>query len=371
MKKYKIAFIIGTRAELIKTFPVMLELQKRKIEYYFIHTGQHNLGEFCELFGVKKPDKILSEEPKKSSRFDSRVGKAIFWNLGLLVKIKKELNKINGLKYVIYHGDTMTTATAAMASSKIANPGKKFKNVHLEAGLRSENLREPFPEEIARKIADSFSDILLTVSERGCKNMEKHKGKKDICLVGNTIIDSVDAALKIAKKRKIKPLSKERFALITIHRHENIKKKKRLKKILEVFEAIAIPAYFPMHDNTKKQFKKHRLWNKLKSLKNINLIKPLDYINFIYQMSKCSLIVCDGGSMQEESLIFKKPCVLLRKATERQEGLESNFQFLSGLKVKKSQDKIREYLSGEFKIKKFENPYGKKGVSKKIVDILK
>jgi UDP-N-acetylglucosamine 2-epimerase (non-hydrolysing) len=349
----------------------MLELQKRNIPYYFIHTGQHNLGDFCELFNVKRPDVVLTEEPKKSSKFHAKVGKAIFWNLGLLLKIKKELKKIPGLKYVIYHGDTMTTATAAMASSKIMNPGKKYKNVHLEAGLRSENLREPFPEEIARKIADSFSDILLTVSERGCKNMEKHKGKKDICLVGNTIMDSVDSALKIAKKRKIKPLSKRRFGLITVHRHENIKKKKRLEKILKIFEALTIPCYFALHDNTKKQFVKHGLWKKLNKLKNIKIIKPLDYISFIYQMSKCSIIVCDGGSMQEESLIFKKPCIILRKATERQEGLKTNFQFLSELKVRETKNKIREYLDKSFKPKKFKNPYGKKGVSKKIVRILK
>ena len=369
--RYKIAIIIGTRAELIKTFPVMLELQRKNIPYYFIHTGQHSLGDFCELFGVKRPDKTLYEEPKKSSRFHSKVGKAIFWNLGLLLKIKKELKKLKGLKYVMYHGDTMTTATAAMASSKIANPRKKYKNVHLEAGLRSENLREPFPEEIARKIADSFSDILLTVSERGCKNMKRYEGKKNICLVGNTIMDSVDSALKIAKKRKINPISKERFALITVHRHENIKNKKRLEKILKIFEALSIPSYFAMHDNTKAKLVKHGLWNKLKSLKNIKIIKPLDYINFIYQMSKCSLIVCDGGSMQEESLIFKKPCIVLRKATERQEGLDTNFQFLSELKIKDTQEKIKEYLDKGFKIKKFKNPYGKKGVSKKIVEILK
>ena len=94
----KIAIILGTRAELIKTFPVMLELQKRKISYYFLHTGQHNLRDLCEKFGVKKPDKILSLEPTKTSKFDSKNIKAIMWNLGLILKIKKELRNIKNLK---------------------------------------------------------------------------------------------------------------------------------------------------------------------------------------------------------------------------------------------------------------------------------
>jgi len=369
--KYKIAIIIGTRAELIKTFPVMLELQKRKIPYYFIHTGQHSLGDFCKMFKVKKPDVVLTEEPKKSSKFHARVGKAIFWNMGLVFKIRKELKKIDNLEYVIYHGDTMTTASAAIASSRMFNPFKEYQNVHLEAGLRSENLREPFPEEIARKIADNFSDILLAVSKRAVNNLKGYGNKKRIILVGNTIIDAVDISLKLAKKQKIKPLSKDEFALISIHRHENIKNKNRLKAIVEILKSITIPGFFPLHDNTKEKLLQFNLYDELKAIKNIKIIEPVDYINFIYQMSKCSLIVCDGGSMQEESLIFKKPCIILRKATERQEGLETNFQFLSNLEIEKTKDKIKEYLNPKFKIKPFKNPYGKKGLSKKIVEVLR
>ena len=88
---YKIAIIIGTRAELIKTFPVMLELQRRKRDYYFIHTGQHNLKDLCKIFGVKVPDKVLSEEPKESSKFNTRQTSAVKWSISLIFKIRKEL----------------------------------------------------------------------------------------------------------------------------------------------------------------------------------------------------------------------------------------------------------------------------------------
>ncbi|NMB66444.1 UDP-N-acetylglucosamine 2-epimerase (non-hydrolyzing) [Candidatus Woesearchaeota archaeon] len=366
----KIAIILGTRAELIKFFPLMLELEKNKISYYFIHTGQHNLKDLCNRLGVKEPDIVLTEEPKKSSKFNTKQIKAVFWNLRLIFKIKKELKKFPNLKYVIYHGDTMTTATASIASSKFFNFFKKYKNVHLEAGLRSFNLFEPFPEEISRRIADKFSNILLVPSKFSKENVKKYK-KKEVVIIGNTIIDSVKISLDLAKKEKIKSLSNKRFVLITLHRHENLKNKERLTKIVKIIKEINIPCFFSVYDNTLKKLKDFNLLNKLKENKNIHLIKPLDYISFIYQMSKCSLIICDGGSMQEESLILKKPCIILRNNTERQEGLQTNFQYLSKLSIEKTKQKIKEYLNPSFKIKPFKNPYGKEGVSKKILKILR
>lgn len=368
MEDYKIAIVIGTRAELIKIFPVMLELNKKNIPYYFIHTGQHNLKDLCEKFGVKKPDVVLSEESNKSSKFNSKETKAILWNLNLIFKIRKEVKKLNNLKYVLYHGDTMTTATASIATSKILNPFKKYKNVHLEAGLRSFNNFEPFPEEISRRVVGKFSDILFAVSNFAESNLKNRKG---VIKTGNTILDSVDISLRKAKKEKIKSLSDKKFVLITIHRHENLKSKKRMKKIIEILSDLEIPSFFAMHDNTLEKIKKFELYEDLIENKNIKIVSPMDYPEFIYQMSKCSLIICDGGSMQEESLIFKKPCIILRMATERPEGLESNFQFLSKLNVEETKEKIKEYLSPKFKVKDFKNPYGEVGVSKKIVEILK
>lgn len=367
----KIVFIIGTRAELIKTFPLMLELQKQNKGYYFIHTGQHNLRDLCEKFKIKKPDIVLTKEPEKSSKFYGKQIKGIFWNLNLIFKIKRELRKLKDFKYIIYHGDTMTTTSASIASSKLLNPRKEYKNIHLEAGLRSFDLKEPFPEEISRIIADKFSDILLAASDVSKNNLKKYQSKKQIINVGNTIVDSVDISYQIAKKNKIKLLDKEKFALVSIHRHENIKNKKRMKNIVEILLDLKIPSYLTLHDNTKKQLEKFALLDKLKENTNLKVIEPLDYISYIYQVSKCSLILCDGGSLQEESIIFKKPCIILRNKTERPEGLKANFQFLSKLEIEKTKSKIREYLNSKFKINRFENPYGENGVSKNIVKILK
>src|SRR3989339_674617 len=213
-----IAIIIGTKAELIKCVPVMLELQKRKEKYWFIHTGQHPLGKACEEFGIKKADFILSKEPKISTKFWSKVNRSsIFWFLGMILKIKKTIKKIQP-NYVIYHGDTMSSAAASIGSSKLLNPIKTWKNVHLEAGLRSGSLLEPFPEEISRRICDRFSDILLAVSERSKNNLKKGNYHGKIINTGNTVVDSAIISYNLAKNLFKKP--KYEYALINIHRHE-------------------------------------------------------------------------------------------------------------------------------------------------------
>ena len=365
MNNQKIAIVIGTRAEYIKMFPVMLELQKRNEDYYFMHTGQHNLKDLCKTFGTKKPDVILSEEPDKSSKFNTQESKAIKWSIKMIFKIRKELKKISYLKYVLYHGDTLSTCVVSIGSSRLLNWFKKYKNVHLEAGLRSDNNKEPFPEEIIRKIVTKFSDILIAPSEQSKLNLKN----KNVIELGNTILDSVDYAIKIGKKKNLKALD-NKFALVTVHRHENIKNKERLSKIVEILNSITIPVYFSLHDNTKSKLIEFGLYEELKNNQNIHFTKNMDYVSFIYQMSKCSLIVCDGGSMQEESLIFQKPCIILRMNTERQEGLESNFQFLSELDVEETKAQITKFLSPSFKIESFKNPYGEVGVSKKIVEEL-
>lgn len=362
-----IVIVLGTRAELIKTFPVMLELQKKNIPYKFIHTGQHSLGDLCDKFGVNKPDMILSREPKTSTKFYTKVPKAIFWNSWMVFKLWKALFKIKNLDYVMYHGDTMTTAAIAIASSKLFNPFKKYKNVHLEAGLRSGSLMEPFPEEISRKIADRFSDILLAVSDRSENNLKKEKLSGEIIKVGNTVIDSIEIAHKLALKRKIKPLSKKKFALISIHRHENIKKKERLEKIVEILSEVKTISYFSLHDNTKKKLIDFELYDKLTGNKNIKVVDPIDYVEYSFQMKHCDFLITDGGSIQEESLVFKKPCLILRKFTERQEGIDTGINFLTKLDVEESKEIIRLIESGKIKVRSFKNPYGKAGVSKEIV----
>ncbi len=365
-----IIIVIGTKAELIKCMPIMLELQKQKKDYWFIHTGQHPLGKACEDFGVKKPDFIVSKEPKISTKFWSKINRiSLFWFFQMIPKIRRLIKRIKP-EYVIYHGDTMSTAAAAIASSKLLNSKKTWKNIHLEAGLRSSSLFEPFPEEISRQISDRFSDILLAVSDLTEKNLQKYKNKKRIIKTGNTIIDSAFISYNKAKKMKFKK-SEGKYALINLHRHENLNNKERLGKIIEIIRNIKIKAIWPLHDNTAYFLKKYGLMGKIKKMENINIIPLTDYFYFIFLLANCEYLITDGGSIQEESLVLKKPCILLRKKTERLEGLSTGINFLTRLDINYTKNIIKKIEGNNLKIKKFKNPYGEKGISKMIAEKLK
>lgn len=365
-----VAISIGTKAELIKCMPIMVELQKQNKDYWFIHTGQHSLKDACEKFGIKRPDFVLSKAPKdKNTKFWSKINRvSIFWAFLMVYKIRKKIRRLKP-KYVIYHGDTMSTAVSAIATSKILNPGKAWKNVHLEAGLRSGSLFEPFPEEISRQICDNFSDILLAVSEKSKNNLNKYKNKKKIVTTGNTIVDSAIITQESGGKNNQK--RKKGYALINIHRHENLKSRERMTNVIRILEEIKIDAVWPLHDNTRHYLEKYNLMGRVSRIKNIEVTPLVDYSNFILLMSNCKYLVCDGGSIQEESLVFGKPCVILRKNTERPEGLDTGINFLTKLDVSYSKRIIREIENGTIKSKKIINPYGEKGLSKKIVEILR
>jgi len=370
----KIAFVIGTQAELIKCVSLMIELKNSNEDYFFIHTGQHSLGKACESFGIKMPDYVLSEEPEKGTKLGSDKGFSSWkWFLGTIFKVRKIIRKLKP-KYVIYHGDTISTGSAAVGSSWILNPFKKWKNVHLEAGLRSGSLKEPFPEEIVRQVADRLSDILLAVSELSANNLRKERwffvwGK--IFNVGNTILDSAMINYERSKKVKAFKKPKEEFCLINLHRHENLKSLERMRKCVEIVKSVGIKAIWPLHDNTRQILEKYRLMKELEELPNLTLGPLESYEKFIFLLSNCKYLIVDGGSIQEESLIFKKPCLLLRKTTERQEGLKSGINFLTKLNLKYSREIIRKIENNELEIKNFQNPYGKQGVSRRILDILK
>lgn len=370
-----IAIVIGTKAELIKCMPIMRKLQERGMDYIFISTGQHPLKAAAIDFGVKQPDYILSEEPEITTKFWSIInGNSLFWNLAMPFKIRKLIRRLRP-KYVTYHGDTMSAADAAIGSSRLFNPfGKTWKNVHLEAGLRSGTLLAPFPEEISRQICDRFSDTLLAVSDFSEGHLRKARWKGvfgKIYNTGNTVVDSAKIVFEESKKKtKMKNLPKK-FALINVHRHEHLRSKKEMIRIVEIIKSIRYDAIWPLHDNTKLHLEKYGLMEDLLKMKNLRITPLVDYFTFMYLMGKCSYLVTDGGSIQEESLVFKKPCVILRHVTERQEGLSSGINFLTKLDVAKTKKLIRKIEAGRVDVKEFVNPYGEFGVSERVLEVLR
>jgi len=351
-----LAVVLGTKAELIKTMPVMKELDKRKIDYWFIHTGQHSLGELLEDFDLKEPDFVIYAPPKKSSRFMGKLHKALLMWFILIPKIWRLLRKLKP-KYVIYHGDTLSAAAAAVATKFSGANG-----VHLEAGLRSGSIFEPFPEEISRLICDYFSSILLAVSDLTEANLKKARYGRQVVKVGNTIVDSVKLCRALVTPKK------GNYVVVNVHRHENIKSKIRLRKIIDILAAVNNKIIWPIHDNTKHQLIKFGLWEKLRQ-SNIEFSSLKTYPEFISLLAGCKYIITDGGSIQEESLALGKPCILLRKRTERPEGLDTGLNFLTGLDFNKALVAIRR-IEAAPNVSSFKNPYGDGKSAELIVDYL-
>ncbi|MBR9689511.1 MAG: UDP-N-acetyl glucosamine 2-epimerase [Candidatus Altiarchaeota archaeon] len=352
----KIAFSIGTRAELIKIFPVLKGLD----EYTLIHTGQHSLGPLLDLFDLKEPDMVLSSPPKGSTKFFFNTPKALAWSIGMAGRIRKAVKKSKA-DVLVYHGDTMTTAASAIASKF-----SKVNGVHLEAGLRSGSLWEPWPEELSRKIADRYSKTLLAVSEGTKENLLKAKVKGTILNTGNTIVDAAIEAKEIGKG--LVDIPETEYAVVTAHRQENLRSRERMTNLVNIVKNVPIDTYFFAHDNTIAALKKFHLYKPL--VKHVKFARLGNYVTFTHWLANSKLILTDGGSIQEESLVFKKPCILLRKKTERIEGLATGINFLTGMNVPFAIRKIDEVLNEDYKVPKFKNPYGERGVSKKVVEEL-
>lgn len=331
-----IHILIGTKAQAIKLMPVINQLKQKSIPFNLIDLGQHSLitKDLREEFEIEEPRFYLS----KGSNI-STLKQGLIWFLRICVKSLSSSWVREGMfqnkkGICLIHGDTASTLIglylAKMAHLKVA---------HIEAGLRSFCWYEPFPEEIVRIIAMRFSDVLFTPSQWAFDNLVKMGLKEKAVLVsGNTSLEST--AYSLNKKVDL-GLNLEKFALVTVHRMENIFSKKRLAFMIKLLSRISqgLAIVFVQHPPTINQLKKYKLQRKLETIKNIYFFKILSHAHFIHLLNRCEFVITDGGSIQEESYYLDKPCLLLRNRTERQEGLGENV-VLSQF----SQDKINYFL---------------------------
>ena len=362
-----IHIIIGTKAQLIKMIPIIKGLEEKGIGFNLIDLGQHSLitQDLREEFDLDEPDYFLFKGTNIAT-----VKQAVFWIAKIFFRslsaswIKKELF-LNKGGICLIHGDTLSTLIGLYLAKRA-----KLKIAHIEAGLRSFCWREPFPEEIFRVIAMRFSDILFAPSQWAFNNLENMGFKnKAILIPGNTGQESAKisaskktrldtfggilsppfkaekeyAALSINPERSRRiDLETDSFCLFTFHRIENILFKKRLGLAVETLLKISslMPVIFIQHPPTLNSLRKTGLINRLQGIKNIHYHKILSHGQFLGLLEKCDFVVTDGGSIQEEAFYLGKPCLLLRKRTERKEGLGEN-AVLSGL----NQDKINFFLA--------------------------
>lgn len=344
--------IIGTKGQLIKMLPILKELDRRKIEYNFIDAAQHVgiIQEISKQFNLKKPDYVLYNFNKDITGI-FQIVRWFFKNIFMSIFKKKEIFKTGG--YCMLHGDA-PPATLGLLMCKLAG----IKIVHVEAGERTYDIFNPFPEEISRRIIDKFSHIMFVETERTYKNLLREKVKGKIYrLEFNTLIDTVNMALK--KKKK---LNKEPYVLFSIHRFEAITSKIRLKFIVDVVKKISKDYHvvFVLHEPTKRNLKKFNLLSELTENKNVELLPLQDYFSFISLIDNSVFMVTDGGGPQREAYIMNKPCLLVRKISEKSYPNDFN----AGFNLSKVDYFLQNYkkLKSDFKIT--ESP------SKRIVDVL-
>ena len=358
-----IAIVLGTRPEIIKLAEICRLLKERKdVKTYIVFTGQHYSKNLFDVFMQEL------EVPAIDINLDVGSGTNAYQVAEMRKKIEEFLRD-KAIDVVVAEGDTNSVLAAALASH---NLGVKF--AHVEAGLRS--FDRSMPEEINRILADKISHFLFAPTKVAVENLAKSKATGRVFLTGNTIVENLGKNIQKAQNSKILEklqLESEKYAVLTAHRKENVDNKQKLQQLVSAIGKVGVKIIFPMHPRTEKMLKKFGLLEKVKEIKNLQIIEPIGYFDFIKLCQNCMFILTDSGGIQEEASIYKKPVVVLRENTERPEIL-GIFGELVGFNEEKivkesnriidNYDKIREKLVLQ------KSPFGDGTASNKIVEII-
>ncbi len=370
--KKKILVVFGTRPEALKMIPVIKELKKSNIHFItkICITGQHKdmLDQVLDLFKIKPDfDLNLMTHNQTLSSLTSKI----------LISFEKVLKKFNP-HLVLVHGDTNTTFSVSLSCFY-----NRISVGHVEAGLRTFNLNSPWPEEFNRQITSKLSNFHFAPTNLSKSNLlNENFSDKKIIVTGNTIIDTLFLTLKMLKKNKevFNYFNKEhninfdkKIILITGHRRENFG-----EGFLNICDALIklskkypeIDFVYPVHQNPNV---KNVVLGKLSQNKNIMLIQPLDYVKFVFLMSKSNIILTDSGGIQEEAPSLNIPVLVMRDTTERPEAIQYNKVKMVGTNSRKIVKEITNLLNDKKYYDSFlkkANPYGDGKSSKKIVKYL-
>ncbi|MGE5575201.1 MAG: non-hydrolyzing UDP-N-acetylglucosamine 2-epimerase [Ignavibacteria bacterium] len=356
-RKTKICIILGTRPEIVKCSSIIRLCQKKSLNYFILHTGQHYSYNM---------DKVFFEQlDLPDAKYNLDVGSGGHGRqTGKMLSGIEDILKSDTPDVVLVQGDTNTVLAGAIAAAKLG-----IKVGHIEAGLRSYD-RE-MPEEINRVLADHCSDYLFAPTSRS-KEILIHEGidEEKIFMVGNTVVDAVHQNLEIAKIKSqvlsLLGLEPGKFILVTSHRQENVDEKARFSGIIKglqlVQEEFNVPLIYPIHPRARKQLELFRI-----DTSGLTLVEPLDYLGFLLLESKAKLVLSDSGGVQEETCILRVPCVTLRDNTERPETLDVGSNILAGT----DPDRIlKSAIAISAKNRKWVNPFGDGTTGQKIIEII-
>ena len=352
-----IAVVLGTRPEIIKMSPIIRHLQAADAPYIIVHTGQHYSKEmdlqFFEDLSLPIPDYNLRSGSGSHAEQTARI----------LVRSERLFRDIRP-DLVLVQGDTTTVLATALASAKL-----HLRIGHVEAGLRSGDRR--MPEEINRLLTDHLSSFLFAPTEVSRRNLIKEGISESVIWVtGNTIVDAVHDSLASSQEDKevisSLDLTCNSYAMLTLHRQENVDDPERLQtiflKLREVANAQGFRILFPVHPRTKKVIRRNDI-----DTDGIETLNPMGFHAFLRLERGARIIFTDSGGVQEEACILRVPCVTLRENTERPETLEIGANILAGTDpegIASATDAMirstRDWL----------NPFGDGCAGARIVDIL-
>ena len=379
----KVMLVFGTRPEAIKMAPLVLELQRHKeFQTIVCVTGQHKemLHQVLDIFNIMPQYDLGIMKPNQD--LFSITSDVL---LGMKHILEKECPDI-----VLVHGDTTTSTAAALASFY-----RQIPVGHVEAGLRTNDIYSPWPEEINRQLTGRIATYNFAPTPLSRDNLLKeHVDEKKIIVTGNTIIDALlmivnrlrtDTALAEEQKdillragydvRRLD--NKRRLVLITGHRRENfgegfIHMCTAIKDLTQKFPDVDF--VYPMHLNPNVRKPIHEVFGaKLDNLGNMFFIEPLQYLEFIYLMEKSFIVLTDSGGIQEEAPGLGKPVLVMRNTTERPEAISAGTVKLVGTDYQMIVSEVSTLLENSKayeKMSKAVNPYGDGLASKRIVEFL-
>lgn len=359
-----IIFIFGTRPEIIKLAPVILNLKKYPESYNVIICNTEQQKELSNqtlaYFGLKADFNLDSMRENQSlSSIQSR----------LLTSLDEVFNN-NKIDATIVQGDTMTVLCGALTSFYHRIPV-----FHVEAGLRSYDIYEPFPEEVMRQMTSRVAELHFAPTDINKEALLKENIHSDkICVVGNTVIDALsclsESVINDARKFFVEKniIVDDKLVLITAHRREN--HGERIDRIIDAITYLAKKYQnhtfvIPVHPNPNVKNKIEKL---LGSFANIHLLPPLDYPKLVYLMKNAKLILTDSGGIQEEAPTFACPTLVMRYETERKEGIDAGVSKLVGAdyeKIVAESEKILSLPKEKTRLS-VQNPYGDGFASERI-----
>lgn len=360
----KVINVVGARPNFMKVAPIVAAMKRRPAVFQplVVHTGQHYDAAMSDSFfrdlDLPQPDVHLGV----GSGSHAVQTAAVMERFEPVVVGEKP-------DWVLVVGDVNSTIACALVCVKLG-----VKVAHVEAGLRSRD--RTMPEEINRLLTDQIADLLFTPSPDADENLiAEGIPRERIRFVGNVMIDSLQKNLSVARAlptREQLGLSGTDYALLTLHRPSNVDMRDSFERILDALEAIAkqLPIVFPVHPRTKKTIAELGLSGRVESIKELRLVDPLGYLDFLNLSSGARLVLTDSGGIQEETTALGIPCLTLRENTERPITVEMGTNVVVGTDTAKIISAATAALNGSARTSPRQPPLWDGHTSERILDAL-